>query len=107
MIRRPPTSLSVQESDVETLKAYRRAKMMQHNPNLTSSSFSSIRPDESGSTHQTHHHQPSFHHYHGQHYEQGEQEDPGTQPGLSQQENHNPNQPQNGGPAGSNGNVNT
>ncbi|SPO23014.1 uncharacterized protein UTRI_01692 [Ustilago trichophora] len=93
MIRRPPTSLSVQEPDVETLKAYRRAKMMQHNPNLTSSSFSSIRPDESGSIHD-HHHQHHHHHHHAR-QESDDQEDPGAQPGLSQQENHNPNQPQN------------
>ena len=90
MIRRSPTSLSVQESDVETLKAYRRAKMMQHNPNLTSSSFSSIRPDDSGSIRD--------HQYHArQESEQDEQQHPGTQLGLSQQENHNPNQPTNAG----------
>ncbi len=93
MIRRPPTSLSVQESDVETLKAYRRAKMMQHNPNLTSSSFSSIRPDESGSVHDSHHshhhHMHHHHHHHHPHYHardgSDEQEDPGRKPGLSQQ----------------------
>ncbi|CBQ71754.1 conserved hypothetical protein [Sporisorium reilianum SRZ2] len=97
MIRRPPTSLSVQESDVETLKAYRRAKMMEHNPNLTCSSFSSIRPDESGSVHDSHHGHHHHHHHHNYAREgSDEREDPGTQPGLSQQENHNPNQPLNG-----------
>lgn len=95
MIRRQPTSLSVQESDVETLKAYRRAKMMQHNPNLTASSFSSIRPDESGSTHHDHQHHYGHQYNDGRGQENQEQEDPGTQPGLSQQENHNPNQSQN------------
>lgn len=101
MIRRPPTSLSVQESDVEALKAHRRAKMMQHDPNLTASSFSSIRPDESGSVHDhssSHHHSAQHQHYHQHHHyyrngqEDGEQEDPVRQPGLSQQENHSPNQ---------------
>lgn len=107
MIRRSPTSLSVQESDVETLKAHRRAKMMQHNPNLTASSFSSIRPNESGSIHDSHHgvhhhpyHHHAYHHHHHHHHHaregSDEQDDPGTQPGLSQQENHNPNQAQNG-----------
>ncbi|PWZ00700.1 hypothetical protein BCV70DRAFT_199968 [Testicularia cyperi] len=122
MIRRPPTSLSVQESDVEALKAYRRQRMMQQNPNLTSSSFSSIRPDDSGSVHEHphpqqhqhqhqqqqhpqshlsnrlhpghhhHHHHNHHHHTHGQHRHGDEPEDLATQPGLSQQENHNPNQ---------------
>lgn len=69
--------------------------MMQHNPNLTSSSFSSIKPDESGSVHDHHHQHAQYQQYH-HHHHHGEQEDPGTQPGLSQQENHNPNQPQNG-----------
>jgi hypothetical protein len=95
MLRRPPTSVSVQESDVETLKAYRRAKMMQHNPNLSTSSFSSLRPDGSASIndHQPHHHHPST--LQRAQDESDDMDDPGTQPGLSQQENHNPNQPSN------------
>lgn len=64
--------------------------MMQHNPNLTASSFSSIRPDESGSVHESHPYQ------HLAREASDEHEDPGTQPGLSQQENHNPNQARNG-----------
>jgi hypothetical protein len=103
MIRRPPTSVSVQESDVETLKAQRRAKMIQQNPALTNSSFASIRPDDSGSTYDQpashalhnlgHHHHPLHYQHHSR--ENHLHEDPGTQPGLSQQENHNPNQNQN------------
>ncbi|GAK63374.1 uncharacterized protein PAN0_003d1578 [Moesziomyces antarcticus] len=93
MLRRPPTSLSVQESDVETLKAYRRAKMMQHNPNLSASSFSSVRPDGSSiNDHQPHHHYASTLQRSD---ESDDMDDPATQPGLSQQENHNPNQPSN------------
>lgn len=83
MIRRPPTQLSVQESDVETLKAYRLAKMHQHNPNLTTSSFASMRPDDS------HDYSAHLHPY------SRPDDDPGTQPGLSQQENQNPNQSNN------------
>lgn len=90
MIRRPPTQLSVQESDVETLKAYRLAKMHQHNPNLTTSSFASMRQDDSHDQYSTHHLHP--HHHTAQ---SGAEEDPGTQPGLSQQENQNPNQSNN------------
>lgn len=92
MIRRPPTQLSVQESDVETLKAYRLAKMHQHNPNLTTSSFASLRQDDSHDTYSTHLHP---HHYHQHHTHSRPDEDPGTQPGLSQQENQNPNQSNN------------